>query len=37
MLAEQMARPPPPLPEPLHWLIVTAKVEDLVPFAVQVI
>jgi hypothetical protein len=35
-LAEQMTRDPPPLPEPLHWLIVTLFVADSVPVAVQV-
>jgi hypothetical protein len=36
MLAEQMTRPPPPEPEPLHWSIVTGWVDDIVPVAVQV-
>jgi hypothetical protein len=35
-LAEQMTRPPPPLAEPLHWLIVTIRAADSVPVAVQV-
>jgi hypothetical protein len=36
MLAEQMTRAPPPLAEPLHWLIVTRWAADFVPVAVQV-
>jgi len=36
MLAEHTVRVPPPLDEPLHWLIVTARPEDWVPDAVQV-
>ena len=35
MLAEQMTRAPPPLAEPLHWLIVTRWAADFVPVAVQ--
>jgi hypothetical protein len=35
-LAEQMTRAPPPLAEPLHWLIVTIRAADSVPVAVQV-
>jgi len=34
--AEQMIRAPPPLAEPLHWLILRAAPEDFVPVAVQV-
>jgi hypothetical protein len=34
--AEQITRAPPPLAEPLHWLIVTLWTEDSVPVAVQV-
>ncbi|MEJ7696052.1 MAG: hypothetical protein WKF78_05370 [Candidatus Limnocylindrales bacterium] len=33
---EQMTSPPPPLADPLHWLIVTPRLEDSVPVAVQV-
>ena len=36
MLAEQMIRAPPPLAEPLHWLILTPWAGDFVPVAVQV-
>ena len=36
MFAEQMTKAPPPLAEPLHWLMVTPRVEDIVPLAVQV-
>jgi len=36
MFAEQMIRAPPPLAEPLHWLILRAAPEDFVPVAVQV-
>ena len=35
MLAEQMTRAPPPLVEPLHWLIRTLWAEDFVPVAVH--
>jgi len=35
-LAEHMTRAPPPLAEPLHWLIVTTTAEDIVPVAVHV-
>jgi hypothetical protein len=35
-LAEQTTRAPPPLAEPLHWLIVTGWAEAIVPVAVQV-
>ena len=34
-MAEQTTLAPPPLPEPLHWLIVMLKVEAVVPVAVQ--
>ena len=34
--AEQMTSAPPPLADPLHWLILTLLAEDLVPVAVQV-
>jgi hypothetical protein len=37
MFAEQMTRAPPPLAEPLHWLILTAWAPECVPVAVQVI
>ena len=36
MLVEQMMRAPPPLADPLHWLIVTPRADDCVPVAVQV-
>ena len=36
MVAEQMTRAPPPLAEPLHWLILTPWDEGFVPVAVQV-
>ena len=36
IVAEQITRAPPPLVEPLHWLIVTSAPEDIVPLAVQV-
>lgn len=36
MFEEQITRPPPPEPEPLHWLIVTLNASDWVPVAVQV-
>ena len=35
MLAEQSIRPPPPEPEPLHWLIVMTRAEAIVPLAMQ--
>jgi hypothetical protein len=35
MLAEQIIRAPPPLAEPLPWLIVTSRAEAVVPVAVQ--
>ena len=35
MLAEQMTRAPPPLAEPLHWLILTDLTDDFVPEAVH--
>jgi hypothetical protein len=35
MLAEQMTSAPPPLAEPLHWLIVTPWDEGFVPLAVH--
>ena len=34
-LVEQMTRAPPPLAEPLHWLILTPLDEGLVPVAVH--
>ena len=34
-IAEQMTRAPPPLAEPLHWLIVIVWAGDCVPVAVQ--
>ena len=34
--ATQITRDPPPLAEPLHWLIVTAKAGDCVPTPLQV-
>ena len=34
--AEHTVRVPPPLAEPLHWLIVTTRPEDWLPVAVQV-
>ena len=34
--AEQMTRPPPPSPEPLHWFIATAWADAIVPVAWQV-
>jgi len=36
ILAEQTVRVPPPLLEPLHWLIRTASPVERVPVAVQV-
>jgi hypothetical protein len=35
-LAEQIMRAPPPLAEPLHWVIVTGRAEAMEPVAVQV-
>lgn len=35
MFAEQMTSAPPPLAEPLHWLILTARLDDFVPEAVH--
>ena len=35
MLDEQVTRLPPPLPEPLHWLIVTSSADVVVPVARQ--
>ena len=37
MLAAQLTLPPPPRPEPLHWLTVTTRAEAIVPVAVQLI
>src|SRR5687768_13849412 len=36
MLAEQTSRLPPPLAEPLHWLIRTTRPADSVPLALQI-
>src|ERR1700693_3263471 len=36
MVAEQMTRAPPPLAEPLHWLIVTRCDDGVVPVARRV-
>ena len=35
MLVEQMTKAPPPLAEPLHWLILTPWDEGFVPVAVH--